>query len=91
MLFNWYWFHLANGNPCDTIECKVEVFYLLQMNVILSFVLLNSEVMLLWLLYWGLFAGCTMGFQKIAELDSQRVQQSNCLDNREWIPWPRRT
>ena len=51
MLFNWYSFPLANGNPCDTIECKVEVFYLLQMNVIISFVLLNSEVMLLWLLY----------------------------------------
>jgi len=30
-----------------------------------------------------------MGFQKVAELDSQRVQQSTYLDNREWILRPR--
>jgi len=43
------------------------------------------------LTYGLLFAGCTMGFQKVAELDGQRVQQSTCFDNREWILWPRRT
>jgi len=61
------------------------------MNVIITFVLLTAEVTAYCLLYWLLFAGCTMGVQKVAELDSQRVQQSTCLDNREWILWPRRT
>jgi len=60
------------------------------MNVIITFALLTAKVMVYCLLYWLLFAGCTMGFQKVAELDCQRVQQSNCLDNGEWIPWPRR-
>ena len=55
------------------------------MNVIITFVLLTVEGMVFWLLYLMLLAGCTMGFQKVAELDSQRIQQSTCLDNREWI------
>ena len=48
-------------------------------------VLLTAEFMVFCLLYCLVFAGCTMGFQKVAELGSQRVQQSTCLDNREWI------
>jgi hypothetical protein len=55
------------------------------MKFITRFVLLSAEIKVFWLLHWLLFAGCTMGFQKVAELDSQRVQQSTCLDNREWI------
>jgi len=56
------------------------------MDVITTFVLLTAEIMVFWLLYRLLLAGCTVGFQEVAELDSQRVHQSTCLDNREWIP-----
>ena len=91
MSITWSSFPLANDNSCDTIECKMEVHYLLQMNVIITFVLLTAEVMVYCLLYWLLFAGCAMGFQKVVKLDSQSVQQSTCLDDRQWILWPRKT
>jgi len=38
-----------------------------------NYVLLPAVVIVFCLLYCLLFAGCTMGFQKVAELDSQRV------------------
>jgi len=47
--------------------------------------MLTAEDMVFCLTYGLLFAGCTMGFQKVAELDSESVQQSTCFDNREWI------
>jgi hypothetical protein len=66
-----------------SVKRNKEINY--QRNFFTNFVLLITKVMVFWLLYWPLFAGCTVGFQEDAELDSQRVQQPTCLDYREWI------
>jgi hypothetical protein len=66
-----------------TLKRKLAIYY--QMNVIITFVLLTAEVIVFCLKYCLLFAGFTIGLQNVAELDGQSVQQSPCLDKRDWV------